>query len=183
VSQLLKTHAAEDLLVGIMWTGRDRFDFYFEQPIEFTTNMDGWIENPTRVADNAPGGWVICNPHWTHPHNAAWYRHYHNEVSAQIYTLEHIINLQNFLKLHNVKYFMTTAAANTFNDYYQNNANCSWLWEQVDWTKWLPVKNEHEWVKENCPIEGVNNFHPRPDQHEKFVDQVIMPWINQNNLL
>lgn len=183
VSQLLKTHAAEDLLVGIMWTGRDRFEFYFEQPIEFTTNMDGWIENPTRVADNAPGGWVICNPHWTHPHNAPWYRHYHNEVAAQIYTLEHIVNTQHFLNLHSIKYFMTTASDNTFNDYYKNNTNCSWLWEQVDWTKWLPIKNEHNWVKETCPIPGVNNFHPRPEQHEKFVDQVILPWLTEHNII
>ena len=68
--ELLKTHRPEDILVGIMWTGRDRFEFYFEQPIQFTTNIYGWIENPTRVADDAPGGWVILNPHWKHDHNA-----------------------------------------------------------------------------------------------------------------
>jgi len=54
VHELLKTHAPEDILVGVMWSGRDRFEFFFEQPIEFTTNIDGWIENPTRVADHAP---------------------------------------------------------------------------------------------------------------------------------
>lgn len=107
VHQLLKKYRPEEILVGIMWTGRDRFDFYFEQPVEFTTNIDGWMENPTRVVDDAPGGWVILNPHWKHEHNAPWYRHYYNEIASQIYTLEHILNLQRFLKINQIPYFMT----------------------------------------------------------------------------
>jgi hypothetical protein len=179
--ELLKAHRPEDILVGIMWTGRDRFEFYFEQPIQFTTNIDGWIENPTRVADDAPGGWVILNPHWKHDHNAAWYRHYYNEVASQIYTLEHVVALQNYLKLNNIDYFMTTNYTTTFSPHTKDNKNVSWLWEQVDWTKFLPVENEHDWVKANCPILGVNNFHPRPEQHEQFVNQIIMPWITERN--
>lgn len=183
VHELLKTHRPEDILVGVMWSGRDRFEFFFEQPIEFTTNIDGWIENPTRVADDAPGGWVILNPHWKHEHNPPFYRHYYNEVGAQLYTLEHVLNLQNFLKLHGVKYFMTTNYDTTFNEYYKNNANCTWLWEQIDWSKFLPVKSEYHWVMDNCPNNPPKNFHPHPHQHEKFVDQVIWPWLEQNNLL
>ena len=68
-------------------------------------------------------------------------------------------------------------------------AGCSFS-ECINWdvnhnleNRTWPIKNQHEWVKETCPIPGSNNFHPRPDQHEKFVDQVVMPWINQNNFL
>lgn len=182
VSQLLKTSRSEELLVGVMWTGRDRFDFYFEEPIKFTENIDGWMENPVQIIDGAPGGWVILNPHWNHSYNGHWYRHYYNEVAAQIYTLEHIVNLQNFLKLHQVPYFFT----NSFNVHIDmalvDNPNCAWLYEQIDWDYWLPVKSERHWVEENCEIPGANNFHPRSEQHELFVDQVIMPWLKERQI-
>ena len=165
-----------------MWTGRDRFDFYFEQPVEFTTNIDGWMENPTRVVDKAPGGWVILNPHWKHEHNAPWYRHYYNEVASQIYTLEHILNLQRFLKINQVPYFMTENYGAVFSEKDKNNPNVSWLWEQIDWDCFLPIENEHAWVNEHCPT-GENNFHPRSEQHEQFVNQVILPWLKEKNLL
>jgi hypothetical protein len=196
VSKLLQTHAAKDLLVGIMWSGRNRFDFYFDQPVELTTNTDNWMQNPTKVVNDAPGGWVICNAHWTHPYNNPWYKYYYNDVAAQIYTLEHIMNTQNFLKLHGVNYFMTSAFAShqsgPLDNSFKDNANCSWLWDQVDWSKWLPVNSEFEWVNENCPNlllhhprtgEKIDRYHPTPDQHEKFVDQVILPWLTDHNMI
>lgn len=183
VNQLLKQVSSQDILVAVMWTGQDRFGFYFNEPIQFTSNLDGWIENPTRVVDDAPGGWVICNPHWTHAHNSAWYRHYYNETAAQIYTLEHIINLQNYLKLKQVRYFMTSSFSTHINEYEINNDNCRWLYDQIDWDQWLPVESEKHWVDQNCAIPGANNYHPRPNQHEQFVDQVIMPWLASHKLL
>jgi len=184
IHQLLKKYRPEEILVGVMWTGRDRFDFYFEQPVEFTTNIDGWMENPTRVVDDAPGGWVILNPHWKHEHNAPWYRHYYNEIASQIYTLEHILNLQRYLQLNKISYFMTTNYSGVFSDkdMDKDNANLCWLREQIDWNKFLPIDNEHSWVNANCPS-GDNNFHPRPVQHQHFVNQVILPWLKEKNVL
>jgi len=183
ISQLLKTVPAEQILVGVMWTGRDRFDFYFERPIEFTTNHDGWMENPTRVADDAPGGWVILNPHWTHEHNAPWYRHYYNEVASQIYSLEYILNLQTYLKLHGIKYFMTSSFALQWDESLRQNPNCKWLWDQIDMSHWLPVQSERHWVMANCPNPDRDNYHPHSWQHEKFVDAVIMPWLETHKYL
>jgi hypothetical protein len=183
VDQLLKTHAPEEILVGVMWTGRDRFDFYFEEDIKFSENIDGWIENPTRVADDAPGSWVILNPHWKHEHNSPWYRHYYNEVASQIYTLEHIVNLQTWLDSKQVRYFFTTSFSSTFDPVLAQNPNCKWLYDQICWKNWLPVTSERDWVRDNCEEIGANNFHPTTHQHEKFVDQVIVPWLKDQNLL
>ena len=180
LSELLKEYKPEEILVGIMWTGRDRFEFYFEQPIEFTTNIDGWIENPTRVAEGDTGGWVILNPHWKHEHNPPFYRHYYNETAAQLYTLEHILNVQRYLDFLGVKYFFTQAFDSVFNEIYKDRTSTKYLWEQINWDKFLPVRSEYHWVKDNCPNPHVDNFHPHNHQHEKFVDQVIMPWIANN---
>lgn len=183
ISELLKTYQPEDILVGIMWTGRDRFEFYFEQPVEFTTNIDGWIENPTRVAEGDTGGWVILNPHWKHEHNPPFYRHYYNETAAQLYTIEHILNCQRYLDLLGIRYFFTQAFDSVFNQLYKDNPNCKYLWDQINWHKFLPVRSEYHWVKENCPNQHVDNFHPHPWQHQRFVDQVVIPYLEQNNLL
>jgi hypothetical protein len=183
LSQLLKQYAPDEILVGIMWTGRDRFEFYFEQPVEFTTNIDGWIENPTSVTDQDPGGWVILNPHWKHEHNAPFYRHYYNETAAQLYTIEHILNCQRYLDLTGVKYFFTQAFDSTFNDFYRANPTCDYLWQQIAWSKFLPVRSEYHWVKENCPNTDVDNFHPHPWQHEKFVQQVIVPHLINGKII
>lgn len=183
VNDLLKICQPEEILVGVMWTGRDRFDFYFEEPVEFNENLDGWMENPTRVVDDAPGGWVILNPHWTHMYNGAWYKNYYNEVASQIYTLEHIVNLQHYLNLKGVRYFFTSSFATHISESHRSNPNCSWLYDQIDWTKWLPIESEKHWVEENCPIPGANNFHPRSEQHGEFVDRAIIPWLKQQQIL
>lgn len=179
VQKLLETNSAESILVGVMWTGRDRFDFYFENPVEFSKNVDGWMENPTRVVDDADGGWVICNPHWTHEYNAPWYRYYYNEIASQIYTLEHIVNLQNFLKLHGIKYFMTSSFATHVNPTFVQNPNCEWLYQQIDQDQWLPIGSQRHWILENCPNQDYDNFHPHSWQHEEFTRRCVIPWLEK----
>lgn len=184
LNALLKTYKPEEIFVGVMWTGRDRFDFFFEDPIELPTNNDGWLENPTKIVSNAPGGWVILNPHWSHRYNAPWFKNYYNETAGQVYTLEHIVHLQNFLKLKGINYFFTSSFSSHINHSAASaDPNCSWLYEQIDWSNWLPIESQRHWITDNCEIPGANNFHPRNEQHEKFVDQVIVPWLKQRNIL
>lgn len=183
LNQLLKQHAAQDIMVGVMWTSRDRFDFYLDQHVDFGSNLDGWIENPTTFIDQDPGGWLICNPHWTHPLNAAWYKSYHNEEACQIYTLEHILNCQRYFELVGVKYFFAVAFNQVFNEHYRKNPAVEYLWQLINWNRFLPVVSEHDWVKTHYHMPEVNNFHPRGWQHEKFVQEVVVPWLESNHYL
>lgn len=182
--QLLQDHDPEDILVVVMWSGRDRFEFFFEEGVKIDTEYEGWIENPTRVAENAPGGWIITNVQWNHKYNKPWYLHYYNETAAQIYTLEHILEFQNFMKLHRIPYVMTRHYETTWNEaLYRDEPNCAWLWQQIDWDKFLPIKSEWHWVQDNCPIPGSKMFHPHPPQHAEFVDKVLMPWLEEKKLI
>jgi hypothetical protein len=183
VSQLLKSADAKDILVGVMWSGSDRWAFYHDKKHTFSKNLDGWQLNPVVVTDLDPGGWIMCNHHWTHEFNEPYYKYYANRVYSQIQTLEAIVNLQRFLRERNVQYFMTTNFTSTFDQSLRNHPSCEWIWDQIDFSVFLPVTNEHDWVKEHCPIPGAKNFHPRNEQHQAFVDQVIWPWIQQNNLI
>ena len=74
IHQQLKTSKAEDLLVGIMWSGPSRHEQYVSSRVNFDRNIDGWMDNPTSVVDNDQGGWIIYNAHWTIPQAKNYYR-------------------------------------------------------------------------------------------------------------
>lgn len=183
IEQLLTTHEAQDLLVGIMWSGRDRFEFYFQDSVNFPSNIDNWMRNPCSFVEGDPGGWIIVNPHWKHDYNAPWYRYYYNELASQIYTLEHILNLQRYLQLKNIRYFMTTNTGSTFAQDQKDNPNIEWLWNQITWDRFLPVTGEYEWVNNHYANEDVKNFHPHSWQHQKFVEEVIWPWLERKEFV
>lgn len=180
IQQTLDICDASEILVGIMWTGRDRFDFYFSDPPVFNKNVDNWMRNPVKILEESVGGWLILNPHWSHEYNAPWYRHYYNETAGQIYTLEHIVNLQNYLKLKNIKYFMTDSFGATIDTIGMQNPDCKWLHRQIDKGPWLPIANQWQWIQDNCPNTEGNNFHPRSWQHEKFVTDMLIPWLENH---
>jgi hypothetical protein len=96
---------------------------------------------------------------------------------AQIQTLENIIRVQNYLKLHNIKYFMSTYTSEVFA--VKDNPNLDHLYEQIDFSKFLPVDGCFEWCKEQSglPMPYVNDNHPSTEQHKLFTEQVIIPFL------
>ena len=67
VTETLKHTAAQDILVGIMWSGPDRHDFYINSVPEMFES-DGWMENPTKFIKDSPGAWAIMNNGWKMHH-------------------------------------------------------------------------------------------------------------------
>lgn len=177
--QLLKTHDADDLLVGIMWTGTDRWEFYQQPKVDFVTNIDSWQINPYSWSEHDPGGWVITNPHWLHHLNEPIYRYYYDPLWMQSLSLEHIVHTQRFLKQKGIRYFMTKSFSNCINPDFKQNPVVEYLWDDLDESCWLPVKSELEWLEDQALIAKGANFHPKPEQHRAFVDQIIMPWLEQ----
>jgi len=88
VNELLKENSNSDIIVGIMWSGIDRIDFYGDD-IKIINN-DGWIENPTSVTKSNDKHWIIGNYHWKEPHSLTWYKNFHTVNGMIILTLENI---------------------------------------------------------------------------------------------
>jgi hypothetical protein len=192
VNQLLKTHSSDDIVVGVMWSGFDRHEFHIDDPIHIQ-NINGWVENPTSII-NGRKNWVITNIHWKNHHAKMWYEHLHTNVGAMIITLEHILRTQWFLEKHNIKYFMTSYL-NIFNYMGANNIisdpEVKYLYDMIDFNKFLPIDGCHEWVKKyyefsggfNLPDKnGVVGIHPTEFGHKKFAEQVIVPYIKEKLL-
>jgi hypothetical protein len=178
VHTALKSHNAEDIIVGVMWSGTSRWECYQEPRPVFDKNTDGWQRNPTDVVDNSHGGWIIANHWWKHPVSDTYYENYYDPVYSQIQTLEHVLRVQLYLKQHNIKYFMSSMNAEVFPDDLLQNPECRHLTEMIDWTSFLPCKGEHEWCRDNSAYSfKPNDDHPTSEMHSEFVDRVIMPWL------
>jgi hypothetical protein len=179
VTETLKTHSSDDILVGIMWSGPDRHDFYLQNlPVVL---KEDFTENPTKFVPESAGGWKI--PSAEVPPNPNYYRYFHDTIGQYIYTYEHMLRTQWFLKLHNVKYFMTTYTKEVFQQ--TKHIDVKHLYDQIDLELFLPIIGEYEWCRDHSelefPIKGDN--HPGSDQHKKFTEQVILPFLKKKQYI
>lgn len=184
VEQELKTTKAEDILVGIMWSGIDRHDIYVDRyekcdMYENMLNIDGWVENPTKVVDGNYN-WLVLN-HWKTDKVAKWYREFHTDAGSTIYTIQSILLTQLFLEKRNIKYFMTTFM-NIFIKDVINNPDVKYLYDIIDFDKFVPIDGCYEWVKRNYSNEFEGVFHPNRFSSKKFAEEIIIPFINEKKL-
>jgi hypothetical protein len=180
----LKTTKAEDILVGIMWSGPGRHDFYHSEKVHFDVS-EPWQENPTKFVKNTPGSWAILNHNWQNTYARTYYKNFHDIFGSLVYTLEHILRIQWFLKLHNIKYFMATYTSEVFPKEYMNHPEVKYLYEQVDKSKFLSIEGEYEWCVKNMPNDFMEpgNNHPSNVQHKAFTEQVIIPFLKEKHYI
>lgn len=176
-TELLKTIDPAEILVGIMWSGPDRHDF-FKPGTEYAQNLDWWMENPTGFI-NENKHWIIGNVHWTNELSKTFYKHFHNPTGSYIYTLEHILRTQWFLEKNNLKYFMTTYTDEVLPKSLAQENNCKHLYNMINFDYFLPVSSEYNWCesKSDIPFPKKDISHPSTEQHKKFVDDVVFPFV------
>lgn len=194
VTKELETQNPKDLMVGIMWSGVDRVDFHSEN----NYNSGNWgnnghisnISNPTNVAEEKK--WYVLNPGWglnkdSHPLMDNYYEHYHSNVGAMVNTIQCILITQWFLKEKKVPYFMTTYMDifNMYDKEFLNNPEIKYLYDLIDFSKFLPIRGCFEYIKTNFP-EGMpecNNeydgHHPLENGHKFFSENAIAPFISE----
>jgi len=189
VTEQLKTKNKEDIIVGVMWSGVDRHDFYMYDSTKLE-NIDGWEENPTDIIKGRKN-WIIMNSNWNNPIATLWYQNFHTYVGAMIDTLKNVLLTQLFLEKNNIKYFMTTYINifdNLNNDIF-SNPEVEYIYKMINFNTFLPVDGCYEWVRDNCENLGFNEvdlnggfgiFHPNDYGHKMFTENVIIPFINKN---
>lgn len=187
VSRALIAIPPEDILVGIAWSGPDRHDFYSDGdlPSYLGPNKDGWMENPTRFNKSAQRKWVILNHNWTNKFAKDYYSTFHSDIGSMIYTLEHMLRVQWFLTLKNIKYFMTTYTSEVFSESCKDHPDLKSLYEQIDFDNFLPIKGIYEWCRDysNLSFLSPGDFHPSPEQHKLFTEQVILPFLKEKEYI
>ena len=193
VTKALETYKPEDILVGVMWSHSNRFDYRCEDPSLLSwgnKNKHYWKENPRNIVDGAPKNWVIGNKHWDSIEFSTYFKYYYSNIGASILSLEHILRTQYFLKSKEIKYFFTDFVDdNIFLDTDKDNIELKYLINELDKDQYLPVSSEHGWLIENSEtkedfikehlVHNIKHVHPNTQQHEEFVNKIIYPWLQE----
>ena len=182
-------NSPQDLMVGIVWSGPTRWEWFFEEKFE-ADNIDGWCPttgNPHQYIPDATGTWFIGNHLWESGISEKFYSSdYFNVTWAQIRTYEYILATQSFLKSLGIKYFMTNFNHEVFLPTDDTNLNISWMRKLIDWDNWLPCESLFTWVYDNTelpwpdnhgPLTRTDYMHPSPEQHAEFTQHVVVPFL------
>lgn len=188
VDKALKTHQPEDILVGIMWSSFSRHDIFKEQVDESKIWHHSDNVNPTNFVDGADKNWILIHSGQEDTYSTNYYKYFYDDINDIILTLEHILRVQWYLCSKGIKYFMTTFSKGVLpTEKEKNNVNVQYLYNMVDWSKFLPIPSCLEWV-EKCPIPMDSRElefpfeyrHPSTLQHEYFTRAVVIPFIKEN---
>jgi hypothetical protein len=178
---------SELINVGVMWSQPERIDLfnskesvYFDEsvirkkgPRELVEELTNITQKNSRPDELRERGWLRSggvNSIDITPMKKYYYSFYNFEEHLTN-TLEYIVNLQNFLKSHNIKYFFTTYQ-NIFSEYYHpdvtgGDSRCTPI--NDDWTSknkkiWPDIYSEIEYLWESIDLEKFI-FHSN-DKHE-----------------
>jgi len=186
VSNLLKEYHSQDILVGIMWSGPSRHEFYSHDTRDALISKTS--ENPHSFVDENHKKWIGLNHHWNDPISKLYYKNFYDKDASIIYTLEHILRVQWFLRLHKIDYFMSIFSDIVLPTKDQlNNPDISCLYDMLDLSKFVSTKGCIDWCIEDSGISMAHEhpdldreaMHPTKRHHKAYTDNIILPHINK----
>lgn len=179
----LTSYNSNEIIVGIVWSSVERSERYIEKTDEFSGPP--YLDfNPTSVIDGYPN-WRILRYEWINSMDSKlYYEIYNNLISSMVYTIEHILRVQWYLEKKGIEYFMSSIN-DILHPHLLKHPEISYLYKQIDFSKFLPIKGEYEWVKANYPENGFNpplpdgspDCHPNQLGSMKFAEEVIFPFL------
>lgn len=191
IYQLSKLESKQDLLVGIMWSSPNRQMFYNRKdlylPSESNSNKLKFFPKDKRVPLKIAGE----NAHWLTQPNMQWeynkfyYSYFYDEIGSYIETIQHILHMQWYLKLHKINYFMTGISDHSMpNKETISHPDISYLYNQIDFSNWLDIKSMMDFnVNSGLASKAPNDLHPSIEQSKLFVEQVIIPHLKNKGYI
>lgn len=181
--KMLKSYKPEELLVGIMWSGRDRQEVYSTDQ-NFPHNKVGIgaeaYRNPVRVVEEY--NFYIMNAHWKDPATTNYIKNYYDEVGAFLISIEHILRTQWFLKQHKIPYFMCEYSIDCLPRDIEiiNHTDISYLLDMIDKRRWIDIDNMWQYALDSgLPFARPPDPHPSTEHHLKFVDEKVLPYLQK----
>jgi len=180
-------YSSNDIIVGVMWSGIDRYERIIESGDEFI-GPPYLTYNPTYCINPNERRWRIMSHEWIKSEDClVHYGTFNNKISSMVQTLEHILRVQWYLDICGIKYFMSTYTDIFLDEELMNHIEVRYLYEMVDKSKFLPIKGFYDWNKEHYPIEGFHDikkdWHPNEFGNIKLTDEIIIPHLIKNHII
>jgi hypothetical protein len=185
VSEALKKYKPEEILVGIMWSGADRHEFYSTDTTVDTNRFGDGIsvesENPVRITSNNRNFYLLNN-HWDNVSTKTYFKYFYDDIGSKIYTIEHILRTQWFLKLTGINYFMMTYGADAMpSKDEQLHPDIKPLYDMVDFANFVDAPPMSTWTKKSK--DPSSDGHPNTMQHKVFTQIFIIPHLKKKMLI
>ena len=182
---LLNTVPSPELIVGIMWSSSDRKAVYLDNPSPDLPKLKDCLPNPTSIVEGEDKWYMLNSVDYIH-HGLSrmYYENFHSVLGGQIDTCEEILRIQWFLQKYNIKYFMSTYTGNVLPKKIKTIPEVSYLYNQIAFDHFLPIDGQYDWCEKYYKSEFINNdWHPTPSQHEKFTNEIIIPFLKEKQYI
>lgn len=195
LNKQLQVYKGKDLLVGVMWSGYARQNFYLDKkPLDYTDIFYGEPNhnymNPAALeAYQTKRNNYFANIGWTDELTSTYFKIFYDELGAILNTLEHILRIQLICEKYNIRYFFTNYNIDTvpisFDElmfkFPESYKEAEHLYQQIDWDKWLPVRHAWKWMIEESgyPEDESLGNHGTDEQNKAFTERVIVPYIKK----
>ena len=173
-----------------------------KERVDFDTlvNDVGGMRNPVSFIENGPNqdqftlekGWLLGSPlcNWQNENiiklKKLHFENFYSQEERLINSLKHWLSLQWFCQTRQIKLLNFTYMSifhyphhNEYSDslFYENYPDVKYLFDMLNLNNWWFHSNNfsglREWVVENKLQFYPNSFHPRPESHKKFVEEVL----------
>jgi hypothetical protein len=187
-TQALKIYKPEEILVGIMWSGRDRQEVYSTDPNfphhDLESTCEGY-RNPVRIADEY--NFYLMNAHWDDDATTNYIKNYYDEVGAYLISIEHILRTQWFLKQYNIPYFMTEYSVDclpTRDITISQHSDISYLLDLIDKNAWIEIDNMWQFAMDSgVPFARPPDPHPATEHHFLFTRDKVMVHLHKRGIV
>lgn len=199
LNEALKQYQGNEILLGIMWSGHERYSFFFDKlSTEYTKIWYGIANkqymNPLALdLPNTDMKYYLVHHIWDDELSKTYYKNFYNEINHIIITFEHILRIQLFCEKYNIKYFfsryngdtMPTSIHEAQYKYHINFKEIKHFYELVDWSNWLPIGHAWEWFlnESGYPEDERLGNHPSTEQSKALVDKVIIPFLKNKGYI
>lgn len=215
LTESLKKYKAEEIAVVVMWSGTERKSFYVDNPYliknivkEWDTSKQFWhvqfadlknnfdnikqtgLEKGSNYFYNDGAGWYICAFGLdTNPLTTGYFSANVTDIAAVHLSIENIIFLQNFCRLHNVKLYNQFYRTYVYQDIEDKKDHqiVGYLFDQFDRSKVITYEGMHEYLRYDMsnihPADGkTSGIHPNRKGHEVWTTDVLMPRLKELGL-
>jgi len=180
-------YPSEDIIVGVMWSGINRHERFIESGDEYI-GPPYLSYNPTSITLHNERNWRMMSYEWIKSEDCTvYYGTFNNVISSTVQTLEHILRVQWYLDICGIKYFMSTFMDIFSDEKTMNHPEVKYLYDMIDFSKFLPIKGFYEWNKENYTKEGFDDidldWHPNEFGNIRLTEEIITPHLIENNIV